>query len=120
MSNPIFTQEPERKRVSMWPPDPPHPDVEEDEDGFIAVKEYAALWKPKKFTTTDNGVIYIKPEPKRQYNIPPPGWFAFYVDSPQEFSAILDMLRNDKGIRFRPNTDYAIKTFWMPTNPKNK
>jgi len=45
-----------------------------------------------------------------------PGWLAFYVDSPEEFSAILGILRNEKGIRIRPS-DFAIKTQWIPTTP---
>ena len=119
----------------------------EDTDDFIPVKSYAVLWKPKiKAKEEAYGRIYISNPPKGDGTPKEPnqipdhridpitnlytgecdvpgctklhGWTSFRVDSPQEVSTILDILRNEKGIRFNPKT-YAIKADWKPTIPKN-
>jgi hypothetical protein len=108
-----------------------------DADGFIPVKEYAVLWKPKiKEREEAYGRVYIRnsrpirsgpgngiPNHYPKGSCPTPGctklhgWTSFRVDDPQEVSTILDILRNEPGIKFNPET-YAIASYWNPTKPK--
>ena len=119
-----------------------------DDDGFIPVKSYAVLWRPKTEVKGDDAVgkVYIsnphvagfpkepnqipdhRVDPKtNQYlgdcNVPGckdyHGWTSFYVEDPQELMTIVDILRNEPNIRFRP-TDYAIKSDWRSTKPKTR
>ena len=102
-----------------------------DDDGFMRVNGYAALWKPKINPDEDAyGVVYIYSDhithhaiknPRRRKPTDPeyiecPGcpkelhcWTSFRVYSPQELTTILDILKSEEEIKFRP-TDYAIKT----------
>jgi hypothetical protein len=126
-------------------PEYPNPiladDFPTDDDGFIPVTEYAVLWAPaikkppdkaekqEDKVTSKKGVVYIWSDRIPNHysgsgSCPTPGctelhgWTSFYVDDPQELSTIIDILRNEHGIRFRPS-DYAIKSDWKPTNPKS-
>ena len=117
-----------------------------DPDGFIPVKSYAVLWRPKTEVKGEDprGKVYINNsheagKPKKPNQIPNHridpvtfkylgscdvpgckdyhGWTSFIVESAQELMTILDILRNEPNIKFRP-TDYAIKSDWRIIKPE--